>query len=85
MVNSISLAVSTCFKKFSQIKAQVKRPDYINEDDVGAIAWVDEMGRLRIWAANIGAHQKDQSSLDFRLRDASHISKQVIKLHEDLE
>lgn len=46
--------------------------------------WQDELGRLRMWAANIGAHQKGQSSLDFRLRDASHIHQQIIKLLDDL-
>ena len=25
--------------------------------------WEDELGRLRVWAANIGAHQTNQSSL----------------------
>ncbi|KAL5000227.1 hypothetical protein BDV10DRAFT_162924 [Aspergillus recurvatus] len=34
----------------------------------------DELGRLRIWAANIGAHQRGQPSLDYQLQDASHIA-----------
>ena len=46
--------------------------------------WEDELGRLRVWTANIGAHQTGQSSLDFRLRDASHIRHQIVKLLEDL-
>ncbi|KAL8776140.1 MAG: hypothetical protein Q9213_008380 [Squamulea squamosa] len=46
--------------------------------------WEDERGRLRMWAANIGAHQTGQSSLDFRLRDSSQIKDQVIKLLENL-
>lgn len=35
-------------------------------------------------AANIGAHQRGQSSLDFRLRDSSHISQQITRLLQDL-
>lgn len=46
--------------------------------------WADELGRLRVWAANIGAHQNGQSSLDYRLRDASHIKKQIVRLLERL-
>ncbi|KAJ6026523.1 hypothetical protein N7460_011340 [Penicillium canescens] len=42
-------------------------------EEVSLQSWKDEMGRLRIWSANIGAHQRGQSSLDFHLRDASHI------------
>ena len=44
----------------------------------------DEFGRLRLWASNIGAHQKGQSSLDFRLRDASNIRDQIRSLLDDL-
>ncbi|KAM0797365.1 hypothetical protein BDR22DRAFT_780021, partial [Usnea florida] len=47
-------------------------------------AWEDELGRFRIWAANIGAHQTGCSSLDFRLRDASHVRAQIMKLLESL-
>ncbi|KAL9014678.1 MAG: hypothetical protein Q9173_000674 [Seirophora scorigena] len=46
--------------------------------------WEDERGRLRMWAANIGAHQTGQSSLEFRLRDSSHIQQQIIRLLENL-
>ncbi|RAL00412.1 uncharacterized protein BO80DRAFT_315184, partial [Aspergillus ibericus CBS 121593] len=59
--------------------------------EVPLALWEDELGRLRLWIANIGAHQSRQSSLDYRLRDASHIKDQVIRvlrrlqrLHEDL-
>ncbi|KAG7004790.1 hypothetical protein G7Y79_00023g053740 [Physcia stellaris] len=48
------------------------------------ILWEDELGRLRVWTANIGAHQTGQSSLDYRLRDASHIRLHIVKLLEDL-
>lgn len=41
-------------------------------------------GRLRIWAANVGAHQTSQSSLDFRLRDASHVRQEILNLLADL-
>ncbi|KAL8830379.1 MAG: hypothetical protein Q9170_005760 [Blastenia crenularia] len=46
--------------------------------------WRDEIGRLRIWAANIAAPQTGQSSLDFRLRDAPHIHQQILHLLNDL-
>jgi len=39
----------------------------------------DAMGRLQLWAGNIGALQPENSpkSLDFRLRDAPHINGNV--------
>src|SRR4051794_39618294 len=45
----------------------------------------DEYGRLRVWAGNIGAHQSGRASLDYRLRDASHIKDQIIRLLDDLQ
>ncbi|KAK1836523.1 hypothetical protein QBC39DRAFT_338304 [Podospora conica] len=44
----------------------------------------DHVARFKIWAGNIGAHRNGRSSLDYRLREASHIRAQVIRLLEDL-
>ena len=85
METSISAKIVPCLKSFNQLAEQVELPDYSREAEVSPALWGDELGRLRIWAANIGAHQAGQSSLDFRLRDASHISNQITKLLEDLE
>ncbi|KAL8966516.1 MAG: hypothetical protein Q9183_003341, partial [Haloplaca sp. 2 TL-2023] len=46
--------------------------------------WEDERGRLRMWAANIGAHHIGESSLDCRLRDSSHIQRQIISLLDEM-
>lgn len=54
-------------------------------DEVPLQEWTDELGRLRVWAANIGAHQTRQSSLDYRLRDASHIKSQIVRLLEQFQ
>ncbi len=84
MATSISAILIPCLKSFNQLQERVEQPDYGYEREVSSTAWGDELGRLRIWAANIGAHQTGQSSLDFRLRDASHISNQVTKLLREL-
>ena len=85
MATLISAVLIRCLKAFNQLQEQVEQSDYNHEEDVSSILWGDELGRLRVWAANIGAHQTGQSSLDFRLRDASHISNQITKLLQDLE
>ncbi|KAL9034726.1 MAG: hypothetical protein Q9214_006912 [Letrouitia sp. 1 TL-2023] len=86
MKTSISSLVRSCLVLFSQMIKKIEQSDYNNlhGKDVPTISWIDELGRLRIWAANIGAHQTGQSSLDFRLRDASHISDEIIDLLNDL-
>ena len=85
MAVSISATLIPCLKSFNQIQDLVKQPDYKHEEEVSSISWTDELGRLRVWASNIGAHQTGQSSLEFRLRDASHISQQITKLLKDLD
>jgi uncharacterized Zn-finger protein len=57
----------------------------IYSSQVPLSAWNDELGRLRVWAANVGAHQMGQSSLDYRLRDASHIKQHILSLLNELE
>ncbi|KAK3361288.1 hypothetical protein B0T24DRAFT_652984 [Lasiosphaeria ovina] len=44
----------------------------------------DEQTRFKVWSGNIGAHRTGTSSLDYRLRDASHIKNQVASLLRDL-
>lgn len=82
MASSISSKLIPCLRNFKALLASPELAAY--EAEVPHAAWQDEMGRLRIWAANIGAHQTGQSSLDYRLRDASHISQQILKLLDDL-
>ncbi|KAL9069743.1 MAG: hypothetical protein Q9161_005328 [Pseudevernia consocians] len=84
MATSISAVLIPCLKSFNQLQERVEQSDYSHEREVSSVSWGDELGRLRVWAANIGAHQTGQSSLDFRLRDASHISNQITKLLQDL-
>ena len=84
MATSISAILVPCLKCFNLLQERVEQPDYSYEEDVSSVSWGDELGRLRVWAANIGAHQTGQSSLEFRLRDASHIRQQITKLLRDL-
>ncbi|KAI4225419.1 MAG: hypothetical protein L6R40_008367 [Gallowayella cf. fulva] len=78
---SIRPLLLSCLAAFTELVKQYGS----HESEVAAAAWVDELGRLRIWAANVGAHQSGLSSLDFRLRDASHISNEVVKLLSSLK
>jgi CRISPR/Cas system CMR-associated protein Cmr1 (group 7 of RAMP superfamily) len=43
------------------------------------------LARFKLWAGNLGAHRRSGGgSLEYRLRDASHIRKLVISLLQDL-
>lgn len=46
----------------------------------------NELGRFRVWAGNIGAHQVGgRASLDYRLREASDVKSEVVKILEYLK
>ena len=77
----IAPSVHECFRRFNALC------DFLPEaDQIARPALVDQLGRLKIWAGNIGAFQELPlpSSLDYRLREAPKIVKQVIELLEDL-
>ncbi|KAL8648704.1 MAG: hypothetical protein Q9226_005888 [Calogaya cf. arnoldii] len=75
----------SCLRSFGELIRGIDAPQYTYEDEVAVASWVDELGRLRIWAGNVGAHQSGLSSLEFRLRDASHIRDEVTDLLTNLE
>ncbi|KAJ4244352.1 hypothetical protein NW762_014479 [Fusarium torreyae] len=51
---------------------------------VPLVSMREEEARFKIWSGNIGAHNSGRRSLQYRLRDASHLQKQIIVLLEDL-
>lgn len=76
--------VSACFSSFEVLLASVlkKEPELSNEITSSEIS--DATGRFRIWCSNIGAHQTGRSSLQYRLRDASHLRDRVQTLLQSL-
>ena len=87
MATAISTSTTAClsaFNKFIEDIRQIYGSNELRTKGLVVSAWEDELGRLRIWAANTGAHQTGCSSLDFRLRDASHIRGQIMKLLKSL-
>ncbi|KAJ5404950.1 hypothetical protein N7465_006234 [Penicillium sp. CMV-2018d] len=56
-----------------------------HENDVPKRKWMDERGRIRIWATNTGAHHRGVLSLDYRLRDAPVIKNQTVKILQRLQ
>lgn len=92
MSTSISTTLATCLESFNQLKALVEQPDYGREEEVPSAAWTDELGRLRVWASNVGAHQTGQSSLESRMigpptlfDSQAKICQQFAKLLADLK
>ncbi|KAI7973132.1 hypothetical protein EIK77_004409 [Talaromyces pinophilus] len=78
MKDTISQLLNQCLRDFTAITDLQSLVRY--ETEVSHRRWLDELGRLRVWSGNIGAHQTGQSSLDYRLRDASHLREETTRL-----
>jgi hypothetical protein len=81
-MSMISSSLKSCLKLFVELIESERLAQF--ETEVSVRKWEDELGRLRVWAANIGAHQSGQSSLDYRLRDASHLRTETTNLLNSL-
>ena len=80
---AISSKIATCLEQFEYLQSSGRLKS--REIEVPSFAWQDELGRLRIWVATTGAYQKNDSSLDYRLREASHVKSQVIRQLDRLQ
>ncbi|KAJ6024623.1 hypothetical protein N7540_005420 [Penicillium herquei] len=49
-------------------------------DEISPVLWTDELGRLRVWVANTGAHKTGGLSLEARLRNMPDLREQVVRL-----
>lgn len=80
---SISYLTTRCLLKARALAAVIKPAgtQFVHGLD---IEFSDQACRFAVWAGNIGAHKTGNSSLEFRLRDASHIKSGVIGLLSDL-
>ncbi|KAK9857129.1 hypothetical protein MYU51_021779 [Penicillium brevicompactum] len=74
---TIATAIQESLKHLDRIVASQALEKYQNE--VVPDLWFNELGRLRVWTANLGAHQTGQFSLEFRLREASHLKDQTMR------
>ena len=80
MDTSIPALFTSCFSALKYICSRLEKGTTSDVESFQFSRWQDELGRLRLWAANIGAHRTGQSSLEFRLKDSSHIREQVTNL-----
>ncbi|RYP11318.1 hypothetical protein DL764_000136 [Monosporascus ibericus] len=83
MSASIADCVAQSLAAFKAVSSTAAGIDGDNDRTVQAIS--NELSRFRLWAGNIGAHRRGRSSLDYRLRDASTLRFQVIRLLENLQ
>jgi hypothetical protein len=82
-MSTIAEVAIACLKRLKSLVLSNKLDKY--ESEVRQTQWKDELGRLHVWAANIGARRMGHLSLDHRLRDASHLKEQTIRVLKRLQ
>lgn len=80
--STIADHVQHCLRGFRAIEADSQSSEAPNLP--AAFTIENELGRFKLWCGNIGAHQRGKSSLDHKLREASHIRIRVIELLQRL-
>lgn len=73
-----------CLELFDRLSSLLD--DETSSHFISPAACLDEFGRFRLWANNIGAFLSinHRNSLDFRLREASKIRSRIVEFLEDL-
>lgn len=77
---SLALQYAHCEKSFYKLLQSLEK---LNDQAV-VQRLLDEFGRFRVWAGDTGAHQTERGSLDYHLREASHIRTELTELLEEL-
>ncbi|KAH8121574.1 hypothetical protein FP744_10004293 [Trichoderma asperellum] len=80
---SIAKSVRGCLDLF-QALTLLPSPLFNNSHKTALMAITEEETRFKVWSGNMGAQASGRRSLQFRLRDASHLQKQVLALLADL-
>ena len=77
-IEKVSIA-SQCVHCKNSFDKLLENPQ-ISNDQAITQRLLNEFGRFKIWAGNVGAHRTGRVSLDYRLQEASHIHKELAKL-----
>lgn len=87
MAKDIDAVGNQCITILKQVHGLLDQPSYSYTNDISSSDVRDQLGRFKIWGSNIGAFQPrtKRSSLEYRLRDASQIRQQVLRLLDDIQ
>ena len=80
MVSTIAEAVELCSTCFRRLYKALESANSHKRSQISLASVTDDHGRFNIWAGNIGAYQHGRSSLDYRLREASQVSEEFVKV-----
>jgi hypothetical protein len=83
--SSIATHVQNCLEDFHNTCSKLAKAEHPIRNKIPPGVIHDALGRFRLWVGNIGAHSRGRASLDYKLREASHIRIRVLELLQSLE
>lgn len=81
---SIADRVAQSLRAFEVVETIETRAELGEPQSICMQTISDELSKFKLWAGNIGVHRTGRSSLDYRLRDSSHLRIQVMRVLDDL-
>ena len=69
--------------KFEESISRFRTVIRVAESSASEVFWRDELSRLRVFGGNVGISLR-QNSLDFQLRESSHLRGTVLGIFQDL-
>ena len=75
----------TCLSNFGELTKSLNAEGNAFLLQLSPLAVENEVGRFKVWAANVGAFDTGRSSLDTRLKDAVSISTHILSLLDYLK
>ncbi|KAF2845590.1 hypothetical protein T440DRAFT_260852 [Plenodomus tracheiphilus IPT5] len=83
-LNLISTRVQGCLASFQQVvnAYSIAKPNIARK--LSRVRLENEVGRFKLWSGNCAAHRHGKASLDYKLREASHIRERIVRLLKSL-
>lgn len=82
---SLAAKTRTCLRDLSMLPLLLEKCQPIHRNAMPKESIEYENGRFRIWTGNLGALQKGNASLDFRLRESNVMRANIAKLLDQLQ
>lgn len=81
----IATQVIICSDTFDRACWTLSNADVRLRNKIQPWALRDEMGRFHLWCFSTAAHLYDETSLDYKLRESSHIRDEVLDLLQSIK
>jgi hypothetical protein len=84
-LSTIATQVQYCLESFDRVYISLVKAEPRTHNKLPPGTIDSTLGRFRLWVGNMGAHRRGRASLDYKLREASHIRDRVVELLQNLE